>query len=233
MKHLVRLIFILLIVVNTASCSNEESESDLAQISIPTPLTILVDRTIFIDAGDTVLEFNLTAPWSVVNFQSINNSTRMITVIGGAYIITDPLSGTRKVLSLESTEGAASYEGVIFPSRDTNCDGFVSDAEATAGVGPSIPCTRLRFDPSDTTPNADLDASNSAFVTLFDERQFYLTDMGSAGSGESGTNEEDSVAFLYRGLTFAVSARVEGWFGTPDRPLANFSKEIFFTTRAD
>ena len=236
MNYFARVIILTITALFLLSCSADETESDLVKIEVPTPLVILVDRDILIDLGNTISTITLTAPWSVVNFRSVNNSTRIITVLGGSYIVTDPLTGQQKVIALTSLEGDFNYEGVIFPSRDTDCDGVVSDAEAAAGVGPAIPCDRLRTEPcpeGDICTPSDLAPGNSIAVSLLDERQFFLENMGNAGSGASGIGIDQSVAQLYRGLAFQVEASIEGWFGSPDRPEANFFRQFFFTTKAN
>lgn len=227
MNNFARLAVISLLSLSLFSCSQDNGESGLVSIEVPTPLVILVNREFVIGQGLELITITLDAPWSVVNFRSINNSTRIITVVGGAYIVTDPLSGTRKVLALETLNvGELSYEGVIFPSRDVNCDGVVDDTEAANGVGPNAPCTQLLVTDSQ---------GNETFqdVTLLDTRQFYLADMASTGSGDPGTDVDDSVSQIYRGLSFTVEARIEGWFGTPERPESNFFREFFFETRAN
>ena len=210
---------------NFISCSgSEDDDSNFVAINVPTPLVILVDRELVISDEETV---SLSAPWAIVNFTTINNSTRIITIVGGAYIVTDPLSGERKVLALESSEGDTPYEGVIFPSRDTNCDGFVDEAEAKANVAPSEPCRQL------VTTNPTDESEIRLNVHILDDRSFFLSDIGSLGSGASGTEFGDSVASLYRGLEFSIAANIEGWIGTPNQPERNFFKEFFFTARAN
>lgn len=230
MFSLKKLTCILFLVTALSACSNEATESDLVSVDIPTPLTILVDREIVLGLNSLSLE----APWAAIKFQSINNSSQIITVIGSSFIVTDPVSGGRKVIASSSLDGGnRNYEGVIFPSLDTNCDGLVSDAEASNGLARNSPCTRIT-DPADNLPaDVELTTTNSAAITLFDARQFYVSGMADGASGASGSDVDGSISGVYRGLTFSMQARIEGWFGSPDGPERNFFKEFFFTTVAN
>lgn len=221
-------ICIFAILISIVSCSEESSESDLVSVKIPTPLTILVDSSVVIGLNSLTLE----APWSAINFSSVNNSSRIITVIGSSFIVTDPVSGGRKVILASSLDREdPNYEGVIFPSLDRNCDGTVSDAEASAGLSRDVPCDRLGT--PDLPPDVVLDTTNSTEITIFDARQFYVSGMADGASGASGSDAENSISGTYRGLTFAIEARLEGWFGDPSKPERNFFKEFFFTTVAN
>ena len=220
----VRILSILTLSISLVSCGGgEEGLSSQVSLEVPTPLVLLVDRELLIGQGLEIITVTLEAPWAVINFQTVNNSSTIVTVIGGSYVVTDPLTGDRKVVTLESVDSAdLTYEGVIFPRLDVDCDGFVSDTELANGVEPTVPCTAIVL-PDGSTEN----------VNVLDSRTFYLTDMASAGNGASGTGVDDSVAFLYRGLSFSVEARIEGWFGPPSQPIANFFNTTFFQARSN
>jgi len=229
MFKLTRLLLLFIISITLTSCSEEDNESNLVSIQAPTPFVGLVDRELALPVGLEIISLSLSAPWTVLNFVSINNSSRLITVIGSTFIVTDPLSGNRKVITLDFLDtNDFNYLGVIFPSRDTNCDGFVDEAEQTANESPEVPCTSI-IAPDPT----DADNIVETPVTIFDSRTFYLSGMADAGNGASGSDIEISVSQLYRGLSFPVEGQLEGWFGTPTAPERNFFKQFFFTTVAN
>lgn len=221
------------LITTLTSCGGDENQEELVTVEIPAPITFLIDRTFFITAN---LSITLRAPWAIVNFNAINNTDRIITIIGGAYVVTDPITGNRRLLSLTATANInLNYTGVIFPSRDVNCDGLVDETEATNNVGPAQPCTAITTattipDPDD--PNATVNVVDEIPVVLLNERILYLSGMGDAGVPGS-TDIENSISQIYRGLTFPVEARIEGWVGSPTLPESNFFQNFFFTTIAN
>ena len=225
MNKFIRSATLIMLFFSFPSCSQDDGSSNLVSIGVATtPIVLLTDRILTISND---IEITLTAPWSLIHFKSSNNATRIVTVLAGSYIVTDPLTGQRRVIALRSIDlDDISYQGVIFPSKDTNCDGLVDDAEATAGVELGKSCTQLLITDS-------LGVESRENVNILDTKQFYLTDMASAGGGSSGTDIEDSLVQLYKGLSFSVEARIEGWFGTPDKPESNFFQEFFFEATAN
>ena len=183
------------------------------------PLAILAKSQISLSTGLDLIVVDLNPPWSPLKFTFTNDSNDTVTIVAMSFEISDPITGgTKDVTVVNFTITQSVILSTIRANGDLNCDGYVDDDDAT--VSSPIP-------PGDTA-NCSLDATNLNYSS----RALYIEDFSSSNT-DGGGEESGSIADQYRGQSFPVIGRFEGWYGPPEQPLRNFYQEVVFNLRAN
>lgn len=209
-----------LLLLSLCSCADEENSDVTIEPAPSEPLAILAKSQISFTAGIDVITVDLNPPWSPLKFTFENDSNDTVTIVAMSFLVTDPVQGENNlilVVNFSVTESVVLT--TIRANGDLNCDGFVNEDD-NAVTNPI---------PIGDTENCPLDASN----LTFSPKALYIESIVSNVGGGGGENNNATVAEQYRGLSFPVIGRFEGWYGTPDQPLRNFYQEVFFNLKAN
>lgn len=206
------LLFILL-----TSCEDEGDDSLVTITPAPSePLAILAKSQISFSTGLEIIRVDLNPPWSPIKFTVSNDSNDPITIVAISFEVTDPIEGeTLVVTPVNFTLSDSVVLSTVRSNADLNCDGVVDeDDEIESEIIP----------PGSDLVNCSLDATN----LNYSDRALYIESVVQ-NTGQNST----TIANQYRGLSFQVVGRFEGWYGMPEQPLRNFFKEVFFTLKAN
>ena len=209
-KIVFKIFLIIAFYAQLSACSNEEELVTITPAPNEPP-AFLSTRSVVFGAGLNAVVKELGPPWTQLSFNFENNSTEAVSIVALSFEVSDPLTGNTNIITLSNIfDDGDLVLTTIKPTADFNCDGFVTDDDASL------------TEPSTDCPLDDI-------RQVFENNPLYLENIvrGTGGS------DNETISSQYRGLSFSIIARFEGWIGTPQLPLRNFYQEVFFTLKAN